>query len=211
MYGRNRVAPEKTDAITVLFCLFLIATTGIGVVMLVKIYGIYNEVHRLRYVGATKGTLENRLKDHLYQARKGGRGRRCCGIRAMFCQELTPTIELFTEVGEYKWEAVERIYIKHFNDLGYNLWNETEGGEGTAGYVYTEKDKQKISMLGKKRYLRPEEHIKSQKALTSKKRKVIAQKVRKYRLGKHHSETTKAQTSCTLMGHPFYGNKYIKQ
>ena len=99
-------------------------------VKLVKIYGLYNEAHRLRYVGKTVKSLDARLKIHLRDARTNSGSHKARGIRLMLTRGFSPTIELFTEVAEYKWQAVECIYIKHFNDLGYNLWNETLGGEG---------------------------------------------------------------------------------
>ena len=99
-------------------------------IKLAKIYGMYNEVHYLRYVGKTKNTLDDRLKNHLKEALSKSETHKSRGIRLMLANGFSPTIELITEVPEYKWQAVERIYIKHFHDLGYDLWNEAEGGAG---------------------------------------------------------------------------------
>jgi len=112
-------------------------------VKLVKIYGLYNEVHRLRYVGKTKKSLDDRLKEHLHGALSKSETHKNRGIRLMWANGFSPTIELFTKVAEYKWKVVERLYIKHYNDLGYNLWNETEGGDG--GHSQSEKTKAQIS------------------------------------------------------------------
>jgi len=199
MYGRNRVAPEKMDTTTILFCLFLVATTKVGVVMEYKIYGLYNEYHYLRYIGATKRLLKNRLKEHLHQALKGIHTHKCCGIRAMLYRGFFPTIKLFTEVEKYKWQIVERIYIKHFHDLGYNLCNETSGGEGCSDLSSFARQKMSLAQIGKKH---PVNYI-----IPIRKRKIIAQKVRAYRLGKHHSETTKKkQRKATIDQHRAKGH-----
>ena len=119
--------------------------------MSAKIYGLYDEARRLRYVGKTIRPLERRLKGHLYAALSGSSLHTSRGIRKMLARGFSPTIELFTET-KNDWRKVEQIFIKHFKDLGYSLWNETEGGEGLVGYNHTEETKRKISNsnIGKK-------------------------------------------------------------
>ena len=108
--------------------------------MRVKIYALYDEHHRLQYIGMTKFTLEGRLEAHLQDAWKGNKqNKRCLAIREMLRQGVEPTIELLTEVNN--GYGAEIAYIKHYRKLGYDLWNETDGGEGNPDHLIKTKTK----------------------------------------------------------------------
>jgi len=49
----------------------------------------------------------------------------------------------------------ERLLISCFKDMGYELVNFTDGGDGISGYKHTEETKKKLSEIGKKLYSDP--------------------------------------------------------
>jgi hypothetical protein len=112
--------------------------------MRTKIYFLRGENHFVVYVGKTINILENRLRNHLNEARRGHMCRRCYGIRAMLRQGFTPTITLQTEV-EGNGAKAEQAYIKWLRSKGVDLWNTTDGGEGTPGRVCSIETKKKTS------------------------------------------------------------------
>ena len=87
---------------------------------------------------------------------------------------------------EEKLNWFEKFYIKKFNarEVGYNL---TDGGDGTIGYKYTDKTKQKMSEARKK-YHHSEE---------------TKRKISDSRKGKHHSEDSKQKMSEAKLGKHF--------
>jgi len=170
MYGRNRVAPEKMDTIAILFCLFSMVTTEMGVVMKTKIYALRNEDRWLRYVGKTIVSLKHRMYYHLWEAQSKEINHRCNWIRSMLRKNLLPTITLIEEVeGDGCKEEIK--WIKYFRDHGIKLVNSTNGGDGLIGWRASEKTK------AKHRAFRHSE--------------VSKQKISKAHLGMGHTEKTK--------------------
>ena len=211
MYGRNRVAPEKTDTITVLFCLFLIATTEIGVVMRTKIYALRDEDRWLRYVGKTVKPLYRRLKGHLIETQYGTINHRCNWIRAMFIKGLSPTITLIEEV-EGSGCKEEVRWIKYFRDRGIKLTNGTAGGDGLINP--TKNIRKRMGLSQKRRY---KEHghpstgkhphwsdeakkRKSEKPL-SEAQKAVVQKMIATHVNQPMSNNQKKKISNTLINH----------
>ena len=94
---------------------------------------------KIRYVGKTVSTLKVRLKQHLYAARNPkSLNHRINWINSLLESGAEPLIE---EIDSCKWcesQSLETHYIKYYKELGYDLVNETDGGEGNAGLVYSE-------------------------------------------------------------------------
>ena len=97
---------------------------------------------------------------------------------------------------------MEVIVIKNFRDLGYEVLNLTDGGEGLLGYSYerTDEHRKKLSNALKGRVVSDETKAKLSKSLKGKKlseeHKIkLSESNAKYMLGKHHSEETKEKMS----------------
>lgn len=115
-------------------------------------YKVTNTVTGKLYIGQTRLTILGRWDKHVQDARRGSpyalhRAIRKYGSGAFTVEEIerVTTLEQVCEL--------ERQYISKFNtnsQLGYNM---TSGGEGTAGYVFTEEDRKKMAAAqrGKKR------------------------------------------------------------
>lgn len=109
----------------------------------------------VRYVGKTKNSLRKRLTDHIYDSKRH-KNRRANWIKSLAKKGLEPIIELIETVSSGEdWAEREKYWIKWYRGNGCNLLNMTDGGEGSAGYVYTEEVRKRIgdASRGKKRSL----------------------------------------------------------
>ena len=103
--------------------------------------------HGKNYIGLTTTSLEQRLKEHKYCAKKGDTN---CLYNALRKYNMIDTFELIQidtadtieELCEKEMKYILQYNSYYQNEQGYNM---TYGGEGTNGYVFTETDKQKMS------------------------------------------------------------------
>ena len=87
-----------------------------------------------KYIGRTIGSLKKHLNDYVKHANKGDQKSRLYkGLRETNLVDSIP-IEIVSASGHYL--KAERKWIKHFRDLGYDLWNTNDGGGGPTGYVF---------------------------------------------------------------------------
>lgn len=96
---------------------------------------ITNEV---RYVGKTMQG-EQRFRDHLKKSSLKHNSHKNQWLKTILVQNLKPifsVVEAFTDPNDL-YEA-EKRWVKHYKDLGCNLTNLTEGGDGTHGYKHSE-------------------------------------------------------------------------
>lgn len=92
-----------------------------------------------KYVGATNN-FKRRMQEHNKRARRGDTAPLYIAMRKYEHEtEIVFESENYDEVLKY-----ERIIIRNFKDLGYELYNLTEGGDGTLGYKHTEETRQKL-------------------------------------------------------------------
>ncbi len=93
----------------------------------------------IRYVGKTIRPIQERLKEHIYLGKTSVKlNHRINWTRSLLNEGLTPEIE---EIDFCPWcesQSKEIYYIKFYKDLGCDLVNETDGGEGCLGLKYSE-------------------------------------------------------------------------
>jgi len=106
------------------------------------------------YIGLTSRSLEDRQKEHRYDAKKGDTR---CLYNALRKYDMEDTLELVEiDTADNQEELCEKEigYILSYNsfdrEYGYNM---TLGGEGVNGYVYTEEDNRKNSERQTKYYV----------------------------------------------------------
>ena len=140
-----------------------------------EIYKIYTLscpiTNDIRYIGRTQDTLSSRLSKHIYERNKN-KNHRCHWINNLYKQNLKPKIELIESTDDIKlFFLLETYWIYQFKAWGFNLVNETFGGEGSIGYKHTPETllKLKIYYLNNKKVLKPK------KILMSKEEKRIFQ------------------------------------
>lgn len=113
--------------------------------MKILIYTLSDPISgEIKYVGQTSKTLSERMKTHLSDAKYKKVNKRIVWIKSLLKKDLEPIIDIVDEVCEEDWRFWEMYWIEQFKVWGFNLKNGTIGGDGIRGYVYTEKDKEKM-------------------------------------------------------------------
>lgn len=85
----------------------------------------------IRYIGKTFKKLEKRLIAHLTDARRGGESHKNRWLRKCIDAGLRPSMWMLEEVDSgVSWQAREREWIRKALELGFDLTNQTAGGEG---------------------------------------------------------------------------------
>jgi group I intron endonuclease len=102
-----------------------------------KIYKLIDPLtNKIRYVGRTSQNLDNRLKKHLNAKDKSHRTN---WIKNLLLKNLVPKIELICETDKFETcTELEFFYIKKYKELGFDLVNMTNGGEGSIGFKHSE-------------------------------------------------------------------------
>ena len=102
--------------------------------MIWTIYALLDpDTHVVRYVGYTRQDIAERLKYHLWDARRWrkphGRTRKAVWIRGLVRRKKAPGMAILQQgVGE--WAASEQLWIATFRAAGVDLLNMTVGGKG---------------------------------------------------------------------------------
>jgi len=111
----------------------------------------------VRYVGKANNP-KRRLAMHLLKAARGKEhNHRVCWLLSLIRAGIRPTIAVLEEGVGPEWQESEKKWIRAFRELGNDLVNSTDGGEGTTGYVETAEHRAKISAAMKKT-MTPERH-----------------------------------------------------
>lgn len=168
-----------------------------------------------KYVGITNN-FQKRMSDHEYDAKHGSQLLVHFAMRKYSHKtEIVFESENYDEVLE-----MERIIIQNFKDLGIELYNMTDGGEGSLGYKHSEESKQKMrcnrpSMSGENHHMYGKHHTDETKQKISKTLKDKHKKSSMY--GKHHTEETKKLLSeirkekYSGENHPWYGKHHTEE
>lgn len=96
---------------------------------------------RVRYIGKTVVKTNVRLSQHIAAAAKGRRNHLHCWIRSL---SERPTIRTIERVSNERGFAVERETIAIYRNQGFDLVNESDGGEGQTGYAHTDATRAKL-------------------------------------------------------------------
>lgn len=172
-----------------------------------KIYGlIVIGDEKLRYIGLTKNSLRKRLVSHKSESKR----RETYKDRWVRKNDYNIEINLIEENIPNLKEANERevYWIKYYRDLGYDLVNTSDGGDGTSGVKPTQAQKDYLSSLYKGVPL-SEEHKK--KISDSHKNKVLTEEHKdKLKKSKQNvSEETRYKMKMNKYGVWLIKNKYI--
>jgi len=131
------------------------------------------------YIGMTCASLEDRFSQHASHALRGADSHLHRAIRAHGIESFT--IEL-VDVAYTRKEAAakERYWIKAADTFGEGGYNVTLGGEGVAGYQWTEEQRQQASETA---YERTPEHREALRAtlLLSQEKIIATRKTPEYR------------------------------
>ncbi len=103
----------------------------------------------IRYVGKTT-KINKRFSGHLTESRRGDISHKCNWIRSLLTIGLKPVIEVLDTYDGDDWTWLEMYWISQFKIWGYNLTNNSEGGEDPPswlGKTHSQKHKDKLSKL----------------------------------------------------------------
>ena len=102
--------------------------------MIWTIYALIDpDTRAVRYVGFTRQELAERLKYHVWDAKKKrvqhGRTRKAVWIRSVV-RRKKPLDAVILQQGIGEWTAAEQLWIATFRAAGMDLLNMTIGGRG---------------------------------------------------------------------------------
>jgi len=160
----------------------------------------------VRYVGVTRKSIEQRLAEHVWKARRDlnssvstplGRW-----INKLAEFDLSPQIVLLEATTER--DECERRWIAYFKQCDARLLNLTDGGEGIAGLVFSEEHRRKIGDARRGVKRSPEisqmlSRVHKGKTLSLETRRRMSEA----RKGKTQSEETKVKRVATLTGRTY--------
>jgi len=94
-------------------------------------------------------------------------------------------VDVLQETNQENWRIDEIYWIKHFRELGYEITNMTDGGDGNNNQVFSKETQIKKSNSLKGHKVSPETRLKLSKAHTGKVvKESTKQKLREHNLGK---------------------------
>lgn len=96
----------------------------------IQIYALVDpDTAEVRYIGKSIRAVK-RYSDHLVDK---GSTRKCRWIAKLFQQNKQPILIILDDISDESvvdWQSSERFWIKFYKDLGHDLCNHTDGGEG---------------------------------------------------------------------------------
>jgi hypothetical protein len=132
----------------------------------------------VRYVGWTADP-EKRLRTHINSSRlHKPKTYKACWIRSLLVRGLQPLMEV-VESGFGDPAPAEMRWIAAMRAAGAKLTNATDGGDGTAGYRFTEEGRRKLSE-SHRGYVMPPEQIERLRA-SQKARPMTPERLRRLR------------------------------
>jgi hypothetical protein len=183
---------------------------------MVSIYGLYDPFTlELRYVGKTKYLLSTRLSQHVCEAKKFNKTHRHKWIRSLLKKDTKPNIKLLKEATKSNWEEIEKKLISDYRSQGFNLVNETDGGESPEGRSLSKDHIEKIRQanIGNKHSLghKHSEETKAKMRAAHKGRKYKSgyklapetiEKIREASVGRRLSVEARKKISQSKLGKP---------
>lgn len=160
-----------------------------------KVYSLNDPItNEIRYIGYTSSSLKERLRCHIKDMNfKNVNCHKNKWIRKLKLNNLLPIINLIYD-NLNREDAIKKEIelISYYKSINYRLTNSTNGGEGGAGYRFSDKQKKEQSnrQIGKK--LPPcSEERKRKISEANKGRKMTKEQVEKMKGRKVSEETRK--------------------
>jgi group I intron endonuclease len=156
-----------------------------------------SETNVVRYIGKTKNSISYRLKQHIRESMlMQKKGLKATRKQNWIIEQLTlgnvPTITQLEIVEENNWKEREMYWIQFYKNLGNDLTNLTDGGDGNNNQKQSAESnlKRSNSLKGRKRPQEVKDKI-SKSHIGKIVSESTKQKLRNINLGKKQSESSK--------------------
>lgn len=157
------------------------------------------------------------------EAKRGSKNHRSNWIRSLLKKDLYPIIEAIEKVNHSLREEKEKYWIKFYGRD--SLVNETDGGEGVLGYIYTNEDRERMSKshLGKKTWNKGIKTNTSHLAKFQFKKgfspsnkglsldSSVKEKISKSKIGKSYGKNSRTKGKCFGVTYEEKNSKWIAQ
>jgi len=162
------------------------------------------------YVGMTIKPAQARFKAHINEAKRGVGKVDTKKNRKVMKLLRTENLDMIILEENDEWTneelaQKEKWWIAHLKSTGAKLTNLTDGGDGTAGYKYTEEQKRKTTLAIRKAFKERGESIRQQMSDSSRnrwdntnERAIQSEKMKNSEAAKQHREVLRNQ----LLGTP---------
>lgn len=100
------------------------------------IYALSDINGNIRYIGKTS-YLKQRLYSHIKECRTKRINHKINWIKSLLKKGEKPLISILDEVDSNHWQFWECFWIEQFKQWGFNLTNQTKGGDGLHGYKHS--------------------------------------------------------------------------
>lgn len=112
------------------------------------------DTKEIRYIGKTVKALEDRLTSHIYDSVKRKDKKTITHkdnwLRKLNKEGKIPLIEKLDSTEWYKSQELEKYWIAIYKNLGFNLLNQTDGGEGNLGRIVSAETRKRMSLANGK-------------------------------------------------------------
>lgn len=98
------------------------------------------------YVGKANNPLKRLLEGHLLPSNLKKRTRKNSWVKSLLKLGLRPKLEIIDEVNYNEWQFWEQHYISLYKSWGFNLTNETNGGDAPPPHQDLSLEKQKVKI-----------------------------------------------------------------
>ncbi len=106
--------------------------------------------YQIKYIGKASD-VNKRYKQHI-ENYTNQKSLKSSWVLSILRSGLLPILEIVEICDESKWQEREQYWIKYYKELGFDLKNMTNGGDGNTGLKMSDISKEKIrrANLGKK-------------------------------------------------------------
>ena len=159
----------------------------------------------VRYVGVTHQKTRTRLAGHMSRARKERRYHLTAWVGSLLDAGVEPVLKVVESGTGADWAEAEVRWIHRYREMGFDLTNATDGGEGCPGHSVSPEAREKIAAAHRGKPLSAEHRAKVAAGNRGKKisPEAIAKTAASWR-GRKHRPESREKMAAARRGRPGY-------